>query len=51
MLGKIDLTFEHYAVTIQTSIDCYPVIAKMFLKSDEFWDPCIIRQIDAGRLE
>jgi len=46
MLGRVDLTFEHYIVTTKTLINKYLIVPKMFLETDEFGDPSTVGQID-----
>jgi len=44
--GSVDLTFEHYVVRVQTMIDRYLLIPKMFLETDKFGDTRTAGQIN-----
>jgi len=46
MLGRVDLTFEHYIGTTKTLINKYLIVPKMFLEMAKFGDPTSIIQID-----
>jgi len=45
------LPFKHDVIAVQTVVDKYLILPKVFLETDYLGDRRTVRQIDTGRLE